>query len=95
MATQYYDEKGKIFTQVINKEPVLVTIQTNQHLIHGTIYVRTGMRLKDTLTDQEQFLAVTDAVLLDAQNQEILKTNFLAVNVDHIVWVTPDEEISH
>jgi len=92
MVTQY-DDKGKVFTQVINKEPLLVTIQTNQQMIRGTIYVRPGIRLKDNLNGQEQFLAVTDAVLLNSQNQEIFRTNFLAVNVDHIVWVFPDEEM--
>lgn len=92
MVTQY-DDKGKIFTQVINKEPLLVTIQTDQHVIRGTIFIRPGIRLKDNLNSKEQFLAVTDAVLLNSQNEEILRTNFLAVNTDHIVWVIPDTDI--
>ncbi len=93
MVTQF-NEKGKIFTQVVSKEPILVTIQTDQHLIRGTIHIRPGTRLKDSLTDQERFLAVTNAVLLNSHNEEVLKTNFLAVNIDHIVWVTSDEEIN-
>jgi hypothetical protein len=92
MVTQF-DEKGKIFTQVVNKEPVLVTIQTLQHLIRGTIHLRPGERLKDDLNEQERFLAVTDAILLNPQKEEVYRTSFLAVNVAHIVWVIPDEEV--
>ncbi len=92
MVTQY-DDKGKIFTQVINKEPLLVTIQTDHQVIRGTIYIRPGIRLKDNLNSNEQFLAVTDAVLLNSQNEEIMRTNFLAVNTDHIIWVVPDTEM--
>lgn len=77
MVTQF-DEKGKIFTQVVNKEPLLVTIQTTQQTIRGTIYIRHGARVKDDLNEQAQFLAVTDAVVLNPQREEIYRTGLCA-----------------
>jgi len=93
MVTQY-DYKGKIFTQVIKKEPLHVTIQTNQQTIRGTIHIRPETRLLDALNEQEHFLAVTDAVIFNSQNEEILRAGFITLNVDHIIWVTPNEEIA-
>lgn len=86
-----YDEKGKIFTQVVNKRPVQVTIQTIQTLIRGTIHVRQDSRVKDELNQDERFLAVTDAVVYNQQEQELYKTNFLVINVNHIIWAIPEE----
>jgi hypothetical protein len=97
MVTQY-DEKGKIFTQVISKNPVLVTIQTISNVIRGSVHIRPNERVKDelnNLTNQDHFLAVTDAVIYNSQSQEIYRANFMVVNVDHIVWVIPEDEINH
>jgi hypothetical protein len=94
MVTQF-DEKGKIFTQVIAKQPIHVTIQTVTQLVQGLIHIRPGMRIKDELNTQDIFLAVTDAVILDNANQEKFRTNFLIINVDHIVWIMPMEDIPH
>jgi hypothetical protein len=90
-----YDEKGKIFTQVVAKQPVDVTIQTAQQVIQGIIHIRPGMRIKDELNGQERFLAVTDAVIMDSEKREVFRTKFLVVNVDHIVWVMPLEDLPH
>lgn len=94
MVTQY-DEKGKIFTQVVAKHPISVTIQTIQHLIRGLIHVRTGQRIKDELNGPEHFLAVTEAVILDHENNERYRTNLLVINVDHIIWVLPQDDVPH
>lgn len=94
MVTQY-DEKGKIFTQVVSKQPVLVTIRTNHEMIRGCIHVSPGMRIKDELNSQELFIAVTEAVVLNSQNEEIYRSNFLVVNKDQIIWVSPEEEIAN
>jgi hypothetical protein len=90
MVTQY-DEKGKIFTQVISKEPITVSIQTSRNNIRGTIHVRQGMRVKDELNGEEQFIAVTNAVLYNDLNEEVQRCEFLVVNIDHIIWLVPDE----
>ncbi len=86
-----YDEKGKIFTQVVSKQPVPVVIQTHTNLIKGTFHVRTDHRVKDEVNEQEHFVAVTNAVVYDHQNTELYKAPFLIVNTDHIIWLIPDE----
>jgi hypothetical protein len=93
MVTQF-DEKGKIFTEVISKQPVQVTIYTGQQVIQGFIYIRTGTRLKDEVNGQERFLAITDAVVSDTQKNEIYRTGFMVVNIDHIVWIMPLQDLS-
>lgn len=89
-----YDEKGKIFTQVVSKQPIKVTIQTVQNVIRGSVHVRQDSRIKDELDHQEHFLAVTDAVVYNQQEQELYRTGFLLINVSHIIWVIPEEEIN-
>ncbi len=93
MVTQF-DEKGKIFTQVVSKHPVQVIIKTVQNTIRGSIHIRPDSRLKDELNGSEDFLAVTDAVVYGDQNEEIYRTAFLVVNVHHIVWVIPSDDLT-
>ena len=88
----HYDEKGKIFTHVISKNPVLATIQTLTHRIQGTVHVREGDRLIDELTNAGQFLAVTGATIFTFSGQALYRSEFLTVNRDHIVWLLPTEE---
>lgn len=94
MVTQF-DEKGKIFTQVVTKRPVPVIIQTIQNTIHGEIHVRQDSRVKDELNSSETFIAVTNAVVYNSQNEELYRSSFIVVNVSHIIWVLPEEEITH
>ncbi len=92
MVTQF-DEKGKIYTQVVSKHPVEVVIQTAQNKIRGSIHVRPDTRLKDELDHSDTFLAVTGAIICDDHDEELYRSNFLVVNVSHIVWVIPVEEL--
>ncbi len=92
MVTQF-DEKGKIFTQVVSKHPVQVIIQTIHNTIRGSIHIRPDSRLKDELNGSESFLAVTDAVVCGDQNEEMYRANFLVVNIHHIVWVIPADDL--
>ncbi len=95
MVTQF-DEKGKIFTQVVAKRPVQVIIQATHNIIHGSVHVRPDARVKDELnsmTDREHFLAVTDAVIYNNQSEMQYRTNFMLVNVSQIVWILPEEEL--
>jgi hypothetical protein len=89
-----FDEKGKFFTDVITKEAVAVVIQTVGFIIHGRVHVRPNERLKDELNTNEQFLAVTDAIIFDSDGAEKYHSDFLSVNRDHIVWVIPVEELN-
>lgn len=94
MVTQY-DEKGKIFTQVISKKPVPVIVQTTQHTIRGTLHVRPSERIIDELNASIQFIAITEASVLDLQGNLVYKSNFLTLNKEHVVWIIPDEEIQN
>jgi hypothetical protein len=85
-----FEDKRKIFTNVVTKEPVIVLIQTTTSLVHGTVHIRPDNRLKDEIDQPETFLAVTDAVIKNLQGEEIHRCEFLAVNKTHIVWLTPE-----
>lgn len=91
MVTQY-DDKGKIFTQVVTKHPVPVIVQTAQYQIRGILHVKPDQRVKDELNGQERFIAVTDAVVYNSDNVELYRSSFLVLNTAHIQWLVPDEE---
>ncbi len=87
-----FDEKGKFFTDVIQKIAVHAVVQTTTQLIRGKVHVREGERLKDELDHDELFLAMTDASVLGTDGQVQFDAPFLAVRRSQIVWVLPDEE---
>jgi len=87
-----YDDKGKIFTDVIPKTAIPALVQTTTHLIQGNVHVRRDERLKDELDRDELFLAMTDASILGSNEEKLRDVPFLAVRRAQIVWVVPDEE---
>jgi hypothetical protein len=87
-----YDEKGKYYTNVIQKIPVPAILQTATHLIRGLIHVRQDERMKDELENTEQFIAVTEVSVCDADGKVIFSGPFLAVQKEQIVWVMPVHE---
>jgi len=89
MSTEY-DEKGKIFTDIVSKIPIQATIQTTTHLMQGRLHVRRGERIKDELNQNENFLALTEVSVLDLDGQTLFQAPFLAVQRAHIVWVIPE-----
>ncbi len=87
------DAKGKTYTDIVHKDEVPALIQTVANLVHGMVYLRPGLRLKDELNGTaEAFIAVTDAEVYNANGQVLVKSKFLTVNKAHIVWIRPDEE---
>ncbi len=90
-----YDEKGKFYTDVVTKLPVSAVIQTVTHLIRGFIHIRQGERIKNELERDEMFIAVTNAVVHDAEDKPLFSTPFMAVQRAQIVWVFPSEEEPH
>lgn len=84
-----YDEKGKIFTEMISKVSIPAIVQTTQHLIRGNVHVRRDERLKDELDRNEPFLAVTNANVLGADGEVLYQTRFLAIQRAQIVWIMP------
>ncbi len=90
-----YDEKGKIFTDMVTKVSVSALLQTTTHLIRGRIHVRQGERVKDELDRDELFLAVTDASILGPDGQALHTAPFLAVRRTQIVWILPEDGGGH
>ena len=86
-----YDEKGKIFTDIVSKVAVPSTIQTTTHLIRGQVHVRRDQRIKDELDLNEGFLALTDVSVMGPDGQTLFQAPFLAVRRSHIVWVLPEQ----
>lgn len=89
-----FDDKGKIYTKVVTKSQVKIILQTSTNRIFGQMHVQPGDRLKDALVTSDYFLAVTDAKIFDSDGKKLLyTTNFVAVNLNQILWVAPEEEI--
>jgi len=84
-----YDEKGKYYTNVIQKVPVPSIIQTTTNLIRGLIHVRQDERLKDELETPDRFIAVTEVSVSNADGEIIFRGPFLTVRKDQIVWIMP------
>lgn len=89
-----FEEKGKIFTDVVTKQPIESLIQTSRHLIQGNIHIRPQERLKDEINMDETFLAVTDATVMDMDGKVIYKTNFIAINRSQIIWLMPVADLA-
>ncbi len=87
-----YDEKGKIFTDIVSKVAIQATIQTTTHMIRGNLHVRKDQRIKDELDTNENFLALTEVSVLGPEGQTLFQAPFLAVRRSHIVWVIPEQE---
>lgn len=87
-----YDEKGKIFTDIVTKVAIQAMIQTTTHLLRGQIHVRRDQRIKDELDINENFLALTDVSVLGPDGQTLFQAPFLAVRRSHIVWVIPEQD---
>jgi hypothetical protein len=88
-----YDEKGKIYTNIVAKEDIPARIQTTTHYMEGEIHVRPDCRLKDELDLDEPFLALTNVSVFDANQEVLFRTSFMAIRRDQLVWVTLEDEI--
>lgn len=88
-----YDEKGKIYTNVVSKVPVEALVQTTLQLIRGTLHIRQGERVKDELDRDELFLAITNASVYATDDKTVLhQAPFMAVRRNQIVWILPLED---
>jgi hypothetical protein len=88
-----YDEKGKFFTEIINKEPIEVKIQTVNNYIEGEIYIRPEHRMKNELDQDEKFLAVTNARVFGTDKTLLFSTKFIAVHRDKIIWIVAVKDL--
>jgi hypothetical protein len=88
-----FDDKGKIFTNVISKKPIEVIIQAADYRIQGNLYVTPGERIKDELNSSDGFIALTDTVVCDQIGKELYATKFLTLNASSIIWLIPVNEL--
>ncbi len=86
----HIDHKGKYFTDVITKQTVRAVLQTLTVQIHGDVHVRPSERFKDEVNKAERFIAVTNATVYNARGEEIYSSDFLTVNLDQVVWISPE-----
>jgi len=87
-----YDERGKIFTDIVSKVAIHATVQTTTHMLRGRIHVRRDQRIIDELDLNENFIALTDVDVLSSDGQILFQVPFLAVRRSHIVWVIPEQK---
>jgi len=89
-----YDDKGKFFTDFVNKESVQVIIRTDTNIIRGKIHIMPENRIKDEINRLEYFFAVTDAIVFEPSGNEMYQCKFIAINRDQIIWILPEAEIT-
>lgn len=88
-----FDDRGKIFTQMVSKIGLEVVIQTTTNVIEGRLHIRPDSRLSDEINLSGKFLPVTDATIFKLDQAVEYQAKFLLVNFDHIVWLLPRDEI--
>ncbi|RLD05301.1 MAG: hypothetical protein DRI56_09905 [Chloroflexota bacterium] len=90
----HYDSKGKFYTNYITKDVIPTVIQTVTQLIKGDVYVRPEERLSDEMNGDSQFIAITNASVFDNQGECLYRVEFLTINKEHIIWLSPEENFS-
>jgi len=89
-----FDDKGKFYTEIISKVTVPAMIQTTQHRIQGLVHIRPNERFKDELDNDEPFLPVTAARIINEAGEVLFEADFISVRRSQIVWVIPSEDRS-
>jgi hypothetical protein len=74
-----------------HEDKMKVTILTGNYRITGVIELFRRARLTDYLVEAKSFIAVTDAEVLDNQNQKVLTSSFLTIHRDNIEIILPAE----
>ena len=81
--------QDKVF---LGKVSIPSTIQTVTQRIAGDIHIREWQRVKDYLDNAtERFLAVTNAKVYNFKGEVLHQFDFLAVNLEHVVWIHPED----
>lgn len=86
----HIDSHDKDFTKTVNKMKIKAEVQTVREHIEGTIYVFPDRRVLDEINYAAGFIAVTGARITDGKNSR--DVDFVAVNVNHIVWMLEAKE---
>lgn len=86
------DAKGKYYTQRVSTDELDVILLTHDGEIHGAIHVHPNRRLSDEIDSDRRFIPLTEVTIYRRDGSDF-KTEFLAVNKDAIVWITPVQAI--
>jgi len=89
------DPKGKKFTNVITKIELPVVIQTLAHRIEGKLHIQPQLRLMDELNNADQFIAITEARVVNLKSEVLFFAKFMTVNKHEIIWILPTDEIQN
>ena len=71
------------------EDKMKVTIFTKNYQVTGVIELFQGARLTDYLAEAGSFIAVTNAEILDKENQKKFAASFLNVHRDNIEIIFP------
>ena len=71
------------------EDKMKVTIFTKHYQVTGVIELFQGARLTDYLAEAGTFIAVTNAEVLDKENQKKIAASFLNVHRDNIEIIFP------
>ena len=66
-----------------------VTILTGTYRVNGYIELIRGARLTDFITEAGEFIAVTDAEVVDLSGRLVLNEPFLDVSRSHVEIIIP------
>jgi hypothetical protein len=88
-----FEDKGKIFTDIITKQPVAVILQTSTELIQGNFHVRPGVRIKEELENSERFVIITDAIVFGPDGKVHHKAKMMIINLSQLIWMLPVDEM--
>ncbi len=69
-------------------------IQTLLHRIEGTCYKRPEDRVTDAINNNEDFIPLTDVTISSLIGEKIFAIDFLLINLNHVVWIFPKDEIN-
>ena len=73
----------------MSAERTKVIILTKNYKIEGLIDLIPGARLTDYMNNSNRFIAVTEARILDYEDNQILEAGFLDVLVNNIEVILP------
>jgi hypothetical protein len=89
-----YDEKGKYFTDYVPKVALHVIIQALHFIVKGDVHLLPEERLIDELNSSGKFIAVSNAIVYAQSGEELYRTNFSPINLQHVVLIIPLEEMT-
>ena len=73
-------------------EKTQVLILSRTYKIEGQIDLIPGARLTDYMNNSNKFIAVTNARVLDSENNEMARAGFIDVLVNSIEVILPSDE---